>query len=162
MYLGYAWDTSEVCLRYALDVLEIYKRYAWDISEMYLKYTIIKRGEFTNCHFIISRFLVQEDQGWQGRRILALWENVRLPVEAGRGQVSNYLGEVHEEVWKDGTLLVCYDSRGQKMSPWKPWQKNKPCILRIERVMLILWVKSGEISDSKDFQLSKSCSIFEI
>ena len=35
-------------------------------------------------------FFVQDDQGWQGRGSLALCENVRLPVEAGRGQVSTY------------------------------------------------------------------------
>ena len=46
--------------------------------------------KFRNQNFILSRFFVQDDQGWQGRGSLALCENVRLPVEAGRGQVSTY------------------------------------------------------------------------
>ena len=33
------------------------------------------------------------------------------------GQVSNYQGEGHEEVWEDVTLQVWHESHGQKMSP---------------------------------------------
>ena len=73
----------------------------------------------------------------QGGWTLLLWENVRLPFEAGRGQVSNYLGEVHEEVWEDGPLQVCHESHGHKVSPWKPWPKDEPCISKIERLTLI-------------------------
>ena len=48
------------------------------------------RGGSRNWHFVASGFFVQDEQGLQGKRIHALWENVPLPVEAGRGQVFNY------------------------------------------------------------------------
>ena len=73
-----------------------------------------KREEFRNCHFILSRFFVQDDQGWQGRLILTLWDNVCLPVKAGSGQVSNYYEEIHEDVWENGPLQVCHESHGQE------------------------------------------------
>ena len=47
-----------------------------------------KKEEFRNLYFKLSIFFVQNDQGWQGKGSLTLYENVRFPVEAGRGQVS--------------------------------------------------------------------------
>ena len=63
-----------------------------------------KKGENSGTGVFLSRFFVYDDRGWQGRGILALRENVRLQVEAGRRQVFNYKGEVHEEVWQDDPL----------------------------------------------------------
>ena len=59
------------------------------ILRMFVRITC-KKLKSRNWYFILSRFFVQDDQGWQGRGSLALCENVRLPVEAGRGQVSTY------------------------------------------------------------------------
>ena len=130
--------------------MEIFETKIWNQNIVWVLLIFVriwckkKRVEFRNWHFIPSRFFVQDAQGWQDRWILALWENVCLPVEAGRGQVSNYFGEVHDEVWKDGPLLVCHGSHGHKISPWNPWQKNKPCILKIERGTLTFVSQVGQ------------------
>ena len=49
-----------------------------------------KKLKLRNWYFTLSRFFVQDDQDWQGRGSHTLCENVPLPVEAGRGQVSTY------------------------------------------------------------------------
>ena len=59
------------------------------ILRMFVRITC-KKLKSRNWYFILSRFFVPDDQGWQDKRSLALCENVRLPVEAGRGQVSTY------------------------------------------------------------------------